>query len=130
MLLAQAIVHLERNDREGLARYLAAITTDERLMAIVICDDGTNALVSTGRTPKEIGCGILRDIGERGSSILKLRDGSVEAVFAGPAAEVEAAIEACRRGPFSARVTALDQREGSEVDLAERSGDFSVLPTV
>ena len=58
------------------------------------------------------------------------RDGSVEAVFAGPAAEVEAAIEACRRGPFSARVTALDQREGSEVDLAERSGDFSVLPTV
>ncbi len=59
------------------------------------------------------------------------RDGSVEAVFAGPAAEVEAAIEACRRGPFSARVSALDQREGTEVDLAARSGgDFSVLPTV
>ena len=58
------------------------------------------------------------------------RDGSVEAVFAGPAAEVEAAIEACRRGPFSALVSAIDQREGTEVDLAERSGDFSVLPTV
>lgn len=58
------------------------------------------------------------------------RDGSVEAVFAGPVAEVEAAIKTCRRGPFSARVSALDQREGTEVDLAERSGDFSVLPTI
>ena len=58
------------------------------------------------------------------------RDGSVEAVFAGPVAGVEAAIETCRRGPFSARVSALDQREGTEVDLAERSGDFSVLPTI
>jgi acylphosphatase len=58
------------------------------------------------------------------------RDGSVEAVFAGPAAEVDAAIDACRRGPLSARVSALDQREGTEVDLSERSGNFSVLPTV
>jgi acylphosphatase len=60
------------------------------------------------------------------------RDGSVEAVFTGPAAEVEAAIEACRRGPFSARVSALDQREGTEADLAGRVGAemFSVLPTV
>lgn len=59
------------------------------------------------------------------------RDGTVEALFAGPADEVEAAIEACRRGPFSARVSALTQREGTEVDLAARSGgDFSVLSTV
>jgi acylphosphatase len=59
------------------------------------------------------------------------RDGAVEAVFAGPAADVEAAIEACRRGPFSARVSAVDQREGTEVDLAARAGGgFSVLPTV
>jgi acylphosphatase len=60
------------------------------------------------------------------------RDGSVEAVFAGPAAEVEAAIEACRRGPFSARVSALDQREGTEADLAARAGGetFSVLQTI
>ena len=60
------------------------------------------------------------------------RDGSVEAVFAGPAAEVQAAIEACRRGPFSAQVSALDQRDGTEADLAVRAGGeiFSVLPTV
>ena len=57
------------------------------------------------------------------------RDGSVEAVFAGPAVEVEAAVAACRRGPFSAQVSALVQREGTEADLAARGG-FSVLPTV
>jgi acylphosphatase len=59
------------------------------------------------------------------------RDGSVEAVFAGPRAAVEAMIETCRRGPFSARVSELIQREGIEADLSERvEGEgFSVLPT-
>jgi acylphosphatase len=53
-------------------------------------------------------------------------------VFAGPAAEVEAAIDACRQGPFSAHVTAFDQRVGTEADLTGRGGGeiFSVLPTV
>jgi acylphosphatase len=59
------------------------------------------------------------------------RDGSVEAVFAGPRAAVESMVEACRRGPMSARISALDQREGTETDLLEcAEGDlFSVLPT-
>jgi acylphosphatase len=59
------------------------------------------------------------------------RDGSVEAVFAGPRNDVEAVIEACRRGPFSARVSALDQREGTAADLLEAAegGSFSVRPT-
>jgi acylphosphatase len=59
------------------------------------------------------------------------RDGSVEAVFSGPRNEVEAVIEACRRGPFSARVSALDQREGTEADLLEAAegNSFSVRPT-
>jgi len=60
------------------------------------------------------------------------RDGSVEAVFAGLHKVVEDMIEACRRGPFSARVNELAQREGTEADLSTRAaGDsFSVLPTV
>jgi acylphosphatase len=73
------------------------------------------------------------EAGQRGLQgwVRNRRDGSVEAVFAGAAGEVEAAVEACRRGPFSAQVSALDQREGTELDLAARSGgDFSVLPTV
>jgi acylphosphatase len=58
------------------------------------------------------------------------RDGSVEAVFSGPRNNVEAVIEACQRGPFSARVSGLDQREGTAADLLEAAaGGFSVLPT-
>jgi len=86
-LRAQLVAHsmegsltgfLERDDKKGLASYLAAITTDERLMAIVLCDEGTNALFTTERTPAEIECSVRRDIGDRGSSIVKLIDGSVE----------------------------------------------------
>jgi acylphosphatase len=60
------------------------------------------------------------------------RDGSVEAVFAGPRTVVEAMIEACRRGPISARISALDHRDGTEADLLEcADGDpFSVLSTI
>ena len=60
------------------------------------------------------------------------RDGSVEAVFAGPRAAVETMIEACRRGPLSAKINALDHREATEADLLEcAEGDsFEVLPTM
>ena len=60
------------------------------------------------------------------------RDGSVEAVFMGEVAAVATAIEACRRGPFGARVDVLHEREGSAEDLKPRApGDvFSVLPTI
>jgi acylphosphatase len=59
------------------------------------------------------------------------RDGSVEAVFKGEEAVVVDAIEACRRGPFAARVDALHQREGDAADFRlRRAGElFSMLPT-
>lgn len=59
------------------------------------------------------------------------RDGTVEAVFAGAPAAVDAMIEACRRGPPSARVEAIDQHEAGPQELAmRRDGDgFTVLPT-
>jgi acylphosphatase len=59
------------------------------------------------------------------------RDGSVEAVFAGPAATVAQMVEACRRGPPAARVNAVDEREGSLADLGLRrpSERFSVAST-
>lgn len=59
------------------------------------------------------------------------RDGSVEAVFAGEIAVVEAMIAACRRGPSSARVDAVDQHDADAAALARRfAGEaFSVLPT-
>jgi len=69
---------LERDDKRGLRGYLAGITTDERLMAVVLCRDNKTLLFKTERTPKEIGCDVLDKTGERGSGLLKLRDGSVE----------------------------------------------------
>ena len=59
------------------------------------------------------------------------RDGSVESVLAGPEEAVGATIEACRRGPRSARVDAVDVEEGGPALLAQRHpGErFSVLPT-
>jgi acylphosphatase len=59
------------------------------------------------------------------------RDGSVEAVFAGALEKVDAVVEACRRGPYSARVERIDQRDGTEDELKLRApGDvFSMLPT-
>ena len=60
------------------------------------------------------------------------RDGSVEAVFAGPAATVAAVIEACRRGPSSARVEAVRDEAGNPdmLNLRRAGEGFSVLPTI
>ena len=60
------------------------------------------------------------------------RDGSVEAVFAGSVEAVTAVIAACRHGPSSARVEAL-QDEAADPDMLNlrQAGErFSVLPTV
>jgi len=66
-----------------------------------------------------------------GGFVRNRRDGTVEAVFAGPAAAVAAMVEACRRGPPGARVTAVDISEaGPEAIARRRPGElFSVLPT-
>jgi acylphosphatase len=60
------------------------------------------------------------------------RDGSVEALFAGPEDVVAAMIAACRRGPSSARVEAVQEEAGTSDALnLRRAGErFSVLPTI
>ena len=60
------------------------------------------------------------------------RDGSVEALFAGPEDVVSNMVASCRRGPSSARVDAVDQRPGDADALnLRRPGErFSVLPTI
>ncbi|MDB5501955.1 MAG: acylphosphatase [Tardiphaga sp.] len=60
------------------------------------------------------------------------RDGSVEAVFAGPADIVEQMVERCRRGPTSARVEAVYAHEAGADMLALRAvgQTFSMLPTL
>jgi acylphosphatase len=60
------------------------------------------------------------------------RDGSVEALFAGPADVVSEMIASCRRGPSSARVTAVEEEAANSDALnLRRAGErFSVLPTL
>jgi acylphosphatase len=60
------------------------------------------------------------------------RDGSVEAVFAGPGKAVAEMVALCRHGPPSAKVTAV-LKETARIDqlnLRQPGEAFSVLPTV
>jgi acylphosphatase len=60
------------------------------------------------------------------------RDGSVEAVFSGSADAVAGMIAACRRGPSSARVEAVQDEAANPdmLNLREAGDRFSVLPTI
>lgn len=60
------------------------------------------------------------------------RDGAVEALFAGQPDAVAAMIEACRQGPASAHVEAIEQHHAGPAELSMRQGadGFCVLPTV
>ena len=53
------------------------------------------------------------------------RDGSVEALFAGPADAVERMLGACRTGPSSARVEAVERHAAEDEGIA----GFRQLPT-
>ena len=67
-----------------------------------------------------------------GGWVRNRRDGTVEAVFAGSASAVAAMIADCKQGPSSARVTHIDEGEGTAQDLNLRGAGeaFVSLPTV
>jgi acylphosphatase len=56
------------------------------------------------------------------------RDGTVEALAAGPADQVEALIAAARRGPPASRVETVSVENADAVELLDRKG-FLTLPT-
>ena len=61
------------------------------------------------------------------------RDGTVEAVFAGDPASVDAMVAACKTGPRNSRVDDIEQRDAIEDDLMalrRQAEIFSCLPTV
>jgi acylphosphatase len=60
------------------------------------------------------------------------RDGSVEAVFAGPENVVADMVASCRRGPSSARVDAVQEEPAAfdALKLRPAGERFSVLPTI
>lgn len=71
---------------------------------------------------------LVREAGGRGVTgwVRNRRDGSVEALLAGPEPVVWALVEACRRGPPAARVEAI---ETAETESGGSQG-FVELPTV
>ena len=60
------------------------------------------------------------------------RDGSVEALFSGPAEIVANMIAQCRRGPPMAGVDAVEEMPGQPdgLNLRFKAERFSVLPTI
>jgi acylphosphatase len=60
------------------------------------------------------------------------RDGSVEALFAGPTEVVSNMVALCRRGPVSARVEAVQEQPANSdaLNLRYAGERFSVLPTI
>jgi acylphosphatase len=60
------------------------------------------------------------------------RDGSVEALFAGPPEIVAHMVALCRRGPTAARVDAVTNEPAGpdSLDLRRAGEGFSVLPTI
>ncbi len=60
------------------------------------------------------------------------RDGSVEALLAGPVDVVSDMVSACRRGPSTARVDAVadEPGEADALNLRRPGERFSVLPTI
>lgn len=64
-----------------------------------------------------------------GGWVRNRRDGTVEAVFAGPADLVEVMLGACRRGPAGSRVEAVEILPGPS-DHNAAPGRFEVLSTI
>ncbi len=60
--------------------------------------------------------------------VRNLRDGTVEALIAGPGDQVESMIEAARRGPAASTVEALRVEKADAVELMGHKG-FLTLPT-
>ncbi|HSI42616.1 MAG TPA: acylphosphatase [Xanthobacteraceae bacterium] len=76
---------------------------------------------------------VEREARRRGLSgwVRNRREGTVEAVFAGPADQVDAMLAACRRGPPGAGVLRIDQAEaGVELRALGAQDGFRTLASV
>jgi trehalose 6-phosphate synthase len=65
-------------DDARLKAYLATITNDQRLLAIVICRPDATTLIKTERTPTAITCDAGEKVAPAATRILQLASGSVE----------------------------------------------------
>lgn len=69
---------LDTKSESELRSYLAAMTTDERLLSIMLCRTNGTMIYKTDRTPDAITCQGTYGIAEGGSSVIQLTSGSVQ----------------------------------------------------
>jgi trehalose 6-phosphate synthase len=68
---------LDRSELPRLRRYLAKVTDDERLLAVLACRPSGQLIHQTDRTPAQVTCAMAAKPGEPASQVLKTPAGSV-----------------------------------------------------
>jgi trehalose 6-phosphate synthase len=71
-------VLIDKDDERQLRRYLAGISNDERLLAVVLCRENGSLIYKSDRTPEAITCTSMRSLADRENRLLQLPSGSVE----------------------------------------------------
>src|SRR5690349_3449367 len=69
---------LDTKSESDLRAYLATITTDERLLSIMLCRVNHTLIFKTDRTPGTITCERAAGVPDGGSEVLQLKSGSVQ----------------------------------------------------
>src|SRR4249920_1668396 len=69
---------IDKDDERQLRRYLAGISNDERLLAVVLCRENGSLIYKSDRTPDAITCTSMRSLVDRENRLLQLPSGSVE----------------------------------------------------
>src|SRR5450631_2759725 len=86
-LRAQLVMHsmeepitdlIEKGNETRLRTYLAKITADERLLAVLVCRTDGTAIFKTERAPAAITCDAAENPGASATRIVQLPSGSVQ----------------------------------------------------
>ncbi len=86
-LRAQLVMHsmeepitalVEKNNESGLRNYLAKVTSDERLLAILVCSPNGSAIIKSERAPASVSCAAIGGESPATSRIVQLSSGSVQ----------------------------------------------------
>ena len=86
-LRAQLVMHsmeepitdlVEKGNESRLRAYLAKITADERLLAILVCREDGSTIFKTERAPAAISCAAAGNPKAPATSIMQLPSGSVQ----------------------------------------------------
>ena len=68
---------LERSELPRLKRYLAKVTEDERLLAVVVCRPNGTLVYQTDRTPAQVACNSITPADAPASQVVNAPSGSV-----------------------------------------------------